>query len=156
MYLTTRYNLGDEEVERSRPGRQPLPYREAMEETERKLFDEYTRACAGVRLLEWLTREPMSPLDQVRFWEKVLRWLPKIFELKRELDRLVREGRISRAVAVAILNAELYRVFPRGYALGTEQDELARARCALSKARWEFFAQQHRGKVPGRRLLQRR
>src|SRR5258705_9740141 len=49
----------------------PLPYREATEQTERKLFEDYTRACAGVNLLKVLRREPMSPLEEVRFWERV-------------------------------------------------------------------------------------
>src|SRR5262245_45607192 len=34
----------------SEPSAQPLPYREAIEQTERKLFEEYSRACAGVNL----------------------------------------------------------------------------------------------------------
>jgi hypothetical protein len=154
MYLTTSSNLGDEAERPLRSG-EPLPYREAMEETERKLFEEYTRACAGVRVLEWLKRQSMSLSEEVRFWERVIAWLPGIFRLKRELDSRVREGRMSRAEATAALNAQLRQVFPPGYALTTEANELARARCALSKARWQFFAQQHRGKVPGR-LLQRR
>lgn len=131
------------------PGAGTLPYRQAMEQTERALFDEYTRACAGVRTLEVLRREPTSLLERVRFWEKVVGWLPKIFELKRLLDERVRAGHMSRADAYATLARQMRHVFPSGYALGTEETELARAHCALAKARWQFFAQQHRGTIPG-------
>src|SRR5258705_8051833 len=95
----------------------PLPYREAGEQTERKLFDEYTRACAGVDLLKQLRLEAMSPAEQVHFWEKVIDWLPKIFELKRKLDEKVRSHEMSPTDAAANLAWQMRHVFPPNYAL---------------------------------------
>lgn len=155
MYLTVPSQMA-EEAESGHPSGQPLPYREAMEETERKLFDEYTRACAGVRLLERLERTPMSLREQVRFWERVIDWLPRIFRLKHLLDQRVRARRMTQVEADSSLAWQLRHVFPPGYALTTLESELAKARCALAKARWQFFAQQHRGTVPVGGLLQRR
>ena len=123
------------------------------EQTERKLFEDYTRACAGVNLLKVLRREPMSPLEEVRFWEKVIDWLPKIFELKRLLEEKVRAHQISRAEADANLASQMRHVFPPGYALRRLDTELAAARCALSKARWQFMVWQRTGRVPGERRL---
>lgn len=155
MYLSVPSQLA-EEAESSRQSGQPLPYREAMEETERRLYDEYTRACVGVRLLERLERIPMSLRDRVQFWERVIKWLPKIFELKRLLEERVRAGRMTRTEADSTLAWQMRHVFPSGYALSTMESELAKARCALAKARWQFFAQQRRRSVPGGGLLQRR
>jgi hypothetical protein len=96
-----------------------LPYREAMEQTERRLFDEYSRACTGVELLQTLQRAAQSPSERVRFWEKVIDWLPKIFEVKRLQEERVRVGRMSRADADANLAWQMRHVFPPGYALTT-------------------------------------
>jgi hypothetical protein len=152
MYLTRPANLGKPEPSQVRP-EQTLPYREALEETERKLFDEYTRACAGVRLLEVLRREAMSPAERVRFWEKVIDWLPKIFELKHKLEEKVRAHEMSAQDAAANLAWQMRHVFPAGYALRSLDSELAAARCALSKARWQFMAWQRTGRIPGERRL---
>ena len=65
-----------------------------MEQTERRLFDEYSRACTGVELLQTLQRAAQSPSERVRFWEKVIDWLPKIFEVKRLQEERVRVGRM--------------------------------------------------------------
>jgi hypothetical protein len=124
------------------------------EQTERKLFEDYTRACAGVNLLKVLRREPMlSPLEEVRFWEKVIDWLPKIFELKRLLEEKVHAGQMSRADADANLSSQMRHVFPPGYVLRNLESELAAARCALSKARWQFMVWQRTGRIPGERRL---
>jgi Lysine-specific metallo-endopeptidase len=123
------------------------------EQTERKLFEDYTRACAGVNLLKVLRREPMSPLEEVRFWEKVIDWLPKIFELKRLLEEKVHAGQMSRADADANLSSQMRHVFPPRYALSKLETELATARCALSKARWQFMVWQRTGRIPGERRL---
>jgi hypothetical protein len=152
MYLTRPANLGEPEPSQVRP-EQTLPYREAMEQTERRLFDEYSRACTGVELLQTLQRAAQSPSERVRFWEKVIDWLPKIFEVKRLQEEQVRVGRMSRADADANLAWQMRHVFPPGYALTTLDSELARARCALSKARWQFMAWQRTGHVPGERRL---
>ncbi len=137
----------------SKTSARPLPYREAVEQTERKLFDEYTRACAGVRVLEMLRREAMSPAEEVHFWEKVIDWLPKIFELKRKLDEKVRAHEMSPTDAAANLAWQMRHVFPPGYALRSLDSELAAARCALSKARWQFMVWQRTGRIPGERRL---
>src|SRR5262245_25791639 len=100
MYLNDETTESDAQTTRKIPGR-PVPYREAVEQTERKLFDEYTRSCAGVRVLQMLRREAMSPAEQVHFWEKVIDWLPKIFELKRKLDEKVRAHEMSPTDAAA-------------------------------------------------------
>src|SRR5262245_5128803 len=36
------------------PGHGPLPYREAIEQMERRAFEDYSRACSGVNVLQWL------------------------------------------------------------------------------------------------------
>ena len=100
------------------------------------MFDEYTRACSGVTRLQQLRREATSPADPVLFWEKVIQWLPKLFDIKRTGERLVREGRRSRAEINETMRERMRHVYPPGYALGTEQEELAKARCALAEARW--------------------
>jgi hypothetical protein len=152
MYLHDGTTESDAQTTRKLPGR-PVPYREAVEQTERKFFDEYTRACAGVRVLQMLRREAMSPAEQVHFWEKVIDWLPKIFEIKRLLEEKVRAGQMSHADADANLSSQMRHVFPPGYALRSLDSELAAARCALSKARWQFMVWQRTGRIPGERRL---
>jgi len=41
----------------------------------------YSRACAGVTVLDVLRRDVTDPIV---FWERVIRWLPRLFEIKRE------------------------------------------------------------------------
>ena len=135
------------------PGHGPLSYREAIEQMERRAFEDYSRACAGVDVIQWLRRPPLSLGEEIAFWEKVLTWLPRLFDLKREAERRAREGRITMEEARAIVRREMNRVFPPGYALGSLADELARARCALSKVRWQQAALQNRGRVPLERRL---
>jgi hypothetical protein len=138
----------------ARPGRGPLPYREAMELTGRRLHEQYSRDCAGVQVLQWLRRPPLTLAEEVRFWERVIDWLPKLFALKQELDQRVRAGRMSHEDARVQMRFQMRKVFPPGYALGTEPDELARARCALSKARWQLVARQQHGQTPLERRLE--
>ena len=131
----------------------PLPYREAIEQMERRAFEDYSRACSGVNVLKWLRRPPLSLGEEIAFWEKVLTWLPRLFDLKREAERKAREGRMTMDEARAIVRLQMNRVFPPGYALGSLADEVARARCALSKARWQHAARQNRGRTPLERRL---
>jgi hypothetical protein len=135
------------------PGHGPLPYREAIEQMERRAFEDYSRACSGVNVLQWLRRPPLSLDEEIAFWEKVLTWLPRLFDLKREAERQAREGRMTMDEARAIVRLNMNRVFPPGYALGSLADELARARCALSKVRWQYAARQNRGRAPLERRL---
>ena len=134
MYLS---DIADTETTGQGTGRRPLPYREAMEQAARQSFDEYSRACAGVSVLQQLRR---SPADPIKFWEKVITWLPKLFEIKRKGELLIRAGKRTRAEIEQTLRWQMRHVFPPGYALGTLQEELARARCALAKARWSAQA----------------
>jgi hypothetical protein len=153
MYLTSPVNLGEPEPSQVRPG-QTLPYREALEETERRQREEYERDCQGIRLLKTLERVALSPLERVRRAEQVLKLVPDLFRLKRILAERVRSGKMPPAQASAVMAGNLRRLgFPAGYALLNEPYELARARCALSKARWEFMAWQRTGRIPGERSL---
>jgi hypothetical protein len=159
MYFGNHQSLAEPDIERGersappRTGNRPLPYREAMEAAERQAFQDYSRDCAGIRLLEWLRREPLTLAQEVEFWERVLRWLPRIFEMKRLIDQRVREGRMTAEEGRMVMRTNIERVFPPGYALGSLESEIARARCALSKARWRLIAQQHRGRAPMERRL---
>ena len=134
MYLS---DIADTETSGQSTARTPLPYREAMERAARQSFDEYARACAGVSVLQQLRR---APADPVKFWEKVITWLPKLFDIKRKGELLIRAGKKTRAEIQQTLRWQMRHVFPPGYALGTEQEELAKARCALAKARWSAQA----------------
>lgn len=127
----------DTETSGQSTARGQLPYREAMGRAARQSFDEYSRACAGVSVLQQLRR---SPADPIKFWEKVITWLPKLFESKRKGELLIRAGKRTRAEIDQTLRWQMRKFFPPGYALGTEQEELAKARCALAKARWSAQA----------------
>jgi hypothetical protein len=155
MYLTGQASFGEPEPGQIRPG-QTLPYREALEQTERRQQEEYERDCRGINLPETLERIELSPLERVQRAERVLRFLPELFRLKRDAAERVRAGRMPRREADALTDGYLRRMgYPAGYALSSEPDELARARCALSKARWEFMVYQGTGRVPGRLLRPR-
>jgi hypothetical protein len=140
--------------------RDPLPYREALEETERKQREEYLRDCANVRVLQTLEREARTPSERARWLERKVAAMPNIVQghaLIRDLIARRRAGRLSdvqfRSAIVAVLNAfpEVREFpFPRGYVVGSVADETARARCELSRARWEFLVWNRTGKVPGR------
>jgi outer membrane protein OmpA-like peptidoglycan-associated protein len=134
-------------------GHGPLPYREAIEQMERHAFEDYSRACSGVNVLQWLRRPPLSLSEEITFWEKVLTWLPRFFDFKREAERRALEGRMTIDEARAMVRLQMNRVFPPDYALGSLTDELARARCALSKVRWQHAARQNRGRTPLERRL---
>jgi len=150
MYLTDPTNLGEPEPSPVRP-RQTLPYREALEETERRQREDYERDCQGIRLLETLESVALSPLERVRRAEQVLKLVPDLFRLKQILAERVRSGKMPPAQASAVMAGNLRRLgFPAGYALLNEPYELARARCALSKARWDFMIYQRTGRIPGR------
>jgi hypothetical protein len=109
-----------------------------MEVTERGLRSEYAKACAGVHLLKPPPKEPKDLRERVLFWERVVAWLPKMFKLKEILAQRVRDGKLSRAEAKEQLESQLQKVFPPNYVLWIEEGEMAKARCALAKARWEF------------------
>jgi hypothetical protein len=147
--------LDEEESQRREPARNlpgdPLPYREAMEQTERGSYEEYRRDCAGITTLERLERQAVSPLERVRGLERRLRVIPYLFEMRREInqdtDPARRQARLRQFQAERVEGD--FPQFPRGYALSSEEDELARAQCELSKARWEFIRFMRQGRVPG-------
>ena len=117
-----------------------LPYREAMEELDRKLYEEYTRNCAGIRILERLERKAISPSERVQGLERRIQTIPLLFQkmrsIEHESDRAQREKHMQDFREHQV-TGEFPR-FPEGYALRSEEAELATARCELSKARWEL------------------
>jgi len=119
-----------------------------MEVTERGLRSEYAKACADVHLLRPPPKEPKDLRERVVFWERVVAWLPKMFKLRDDLANLVRRGRLSRAEAKDQLEVQLQKVFPPNYVLWMEEGEMAKARCALAKARWEFQSSMTPASIP--------
>jgi hypothetical protein len=71
-----------------------------------------------------------------------------MFKLKELLAERVRLGKISRAEARAELDSKLQMVFPPNYVLWMEEGEMAKARCALAKARWEFQSSMTPASIP--------
>ena len=138
----------------------PLPYREALEETERKQLQEYQRDCANVNVLQTLEKESRTPGERVRWLERKLAAMPRIVQghkLVRELFERRRRGQLSdqrlRGALIGLHRAfpEIRQFpFPRGYAVGSEANEVARVRCELSRARWEFMVWNRTGRIPGR------
>lgn len=135
----------------------PLPYREAMEQTEHGLYQEYVRDCADIRILRRLERRSIAPLERIQGLERRLRVLPSLFEQQRAIDGIekpILRERARQELRTSSIEGPFPR-FPPGYALGSEENELARARCELSEARWEFFVTQRGRRVPGRALAPR-
>jgi hypothetical protein len=138
------------------------PYLKAMEEAERKQREVYLRDCANVTVLETLEREARTPAERVKRLERKVAAMPRIVQghaLIRDLMARRRAGRLSdaqlRAALMGVLHAfpELSEFpFPSGYAVGSVADEVARARCELSRARWELLLWNTTGRVPGRLL----
>ena len=172
MYQT----LGDDQQPQGEPGieRRPgstMPYAEAREAWERRQIDEraikdaYARDCAGRRLFERLERDPCTAETRVKRFEKRLsEVVPRLFSIKRAQDarmavlkEQLARGAVSRQSfqeqrtnMARTLRIQIDDEFGRGYALSSEAEELANARCALSKARWELMTKQNTGRVPGR------
>ncbi len=69
MYLNDTSTGSEAQTTHNIPGR-PLRYREAVAKTERKLFKGYSRACAGVDVIEQLRREAVSPLERIHFCDR--------------------------------------------------------------------------------------
>jgi hypothetical protein len=117
-----------------------LPYREAMEELDRKLHEEYVRNCAGIRILERLERKAISPSERIRGLERRIQVIPVLFQAKRHIEQ-ERDPAGSQKKLSEFYENQVTGEFPRfpeGYALGSEEAELATARCELSKAQWEL------------------
>lgn len=168
MYFEIPTQLADQETEPStgtttRSPSDTLPYREALEETERKQREEYLRDCANVRVLETLERQPMTPGERVRFLERKLAAMPRIIQgndlIKQMKTRLI-TGRITeqqfRNSIPGILHAfpEVSQFpFPPGYAVRSLAEETAIVKCQLSKARWAFMVWNRTHRMPGERRL---
>jgi hypothetical protein len=132
---------------RSRGG--TLPYREAMEQTEQGAYEEYVRTCQGVTVTEHVDRSANSPRERVQILERVLAELPGVFRFKRDLDTRVTARSMTQAEATRQLTEKFQQLgYHPTYVPGTEAAELAKTRCALSRARWDFMAYQHRGSHP--------
>jgi hypothetical protein len=161
---TTSYRETVEEAER-RLGtlaetRLLEPYLKTVEEAERKQREAYLRDCANVTVLETLEREARTPAERVTRLARKVAAMPRIVRghaLIRDLMARRQAGRLSdtqlRAALMGVLHAfpELREFpFPSGYAVGSVADEVARARCELSRARWELLLWNTTGRVPGR------
>lgn len=132
---------------RSRGG--TLPYRQAMEQTEQGAYEEYVRNCNGVTVTEHVDRSANSPRERVQILERVLGELPAVFRFKTELDGRVRARSITQGEATRQLTERFQQLgYHPTYVPGTEAAELAKTRCALSRARWDFMAYEHRGSHP--------
>lgn len=121
-------------------------HEEAMDATERGLYNEYKVNCRGVMVLSRLEKkeDPITPLEKIRRLEDRLKFIRMHFEAKRHRHNIVHE-----AVLICVKNC----IFGEDYALTSEEGELARTRCELSEARWQAFVFGRYGQVPGPRSL---
>ncbi len=131
----------------------PLPYQEAMEETERGLYNEFIRDCSGVRVLHRLEREaPISPVEKVRRLEDRLKYIRHYFrKVKPGLSDPVKSAAqlVRRAVSRCVVEC----IFGKGYALLSEQGESASTKCEISETRWQSSALARHGQIPGRESI---
>ncbi len=126
----------------------PLPRRKAMEATERGLYEEYVSNCNGVRVLSRLERQaPISPFEKVRRLEDRLKYIRFYFHKESSVSA---EPSADDRVNSAALRCVNDCIFGKGYALLSEDGDLAITQCELSEARWQSFALAHRGQIPGR------
>jgi hypothetical protein len=140
--------------------RRPLPYREAVEAAERKQMADMARDCANVEVLQTLERVARSPAERVTWLERKIAAMPRVLQghrMRRELYARRRDRRLNdfqlRAALMGLHNAfPEIREFPipDGYAMGTVDQEVAKARCELSRARWELMVFDRTGRLPGR------
>lgn len=126
----------------------PLPLREAMEATERGLYEEYVNNCNGVRVLSRLERQaPLSPVEKVRRLEDRLKYIRIYF--RKESSSVGAEPSANDLVNSAALRCVKDCIFGKDYALLSEDGELAITQCELSEARWQSFAFAGYGQIPG-------
>jgi hypothetical protein len=168
MYFGFAEDLPAEERPGSSPSgmptgpRRPLPYREAVEAMERRLMADMGRDCANVSVLQTLERVARTPAERVTWLERKVAAMPRLIEghrFLREMTARFRAGRLTQAQLHAARMGVLHAFpeisefpLPRGYALGTVDQEVARTRCELSRARWELMVFDRTGRVPGRLL----
>ena len=122
-------------------GADPLPYAEAMEETEKGVYDTYIRDCNGVRVLQRLDREdPISPSEKVRRLEDRIKFIRHYFRVN---------SAVSNPVERAQLRCVVDCIFGKGYGLTSEEAALAATQCELSETQWKSFALARHGHIPG-------
>ncbi|MDP2782637.1 DUF4157 domain-containing protein, partial [Devosia sp.] len=128
--------------------RSPLPHREAMEATERALYEAYVRDCSGVRVLSRLEKEPpISRFERARRLEDRLKYIRLYFHQER--SRFRHQPTANDIVNMFVLRCVKECVFGKEYAPLSEEGELAITQCALSETRWQSVALAHRGHIPG-------
>lgn len=119
----------------------PRPAWWASDPRARELERDVSAACSGVRVLKRLTR--LSPIQRQLLAENKIKVLPRLFELKREIEAL-RKARDPRWPMLHKAYQDIVaKGFGEGYALANLADELGRARCELARAKvevWEVLA----------------
>lgn len=133
------------------PGEERSNYLAAYND-EASLREEYRIRCEGVRVLESLNQQPMSPSDNIKRLEKLIRLMPRFIRLREALNgepnpRLDYYEYYRDQLEKAGLRADSF--------LGSERDETARAECELSRARLEEFLANQGRSMPGRLLRPR-
>lgn len=135
-------------------------YFDVPDEAEKRQKQEIARDCANVDVLQTLEREARTPAERVMRLERKVAAMPRIVQghaLIRELIARWRARRLSDTQLQAALMGVLHAFpevnefpFPSGYAVSSVADEAAKARCELSRARWELLVWNRTGRVPGR------
>jgi hypothetical protein len=121
--------------------RKPLPNKQAMEETEKALYDTYVRDCNDVNVLQRLDREdPITPTEKVRRLEDRIKFIRHYFRVKATLSDPVEHAQFRCVVDC---------IFGKGYALTSEEAALAATQCELSETQWKSFALARHGHIPG-------
>jgi hypothetical protein len=161
MYFHQLDELPEQGVSDTSPsGAATLPYREALEETEKRQREEYLRDCKDVDVLQTLEKEFISPGDRVRKLEKQLSLLPTIVDVYKQIG-LLKTKLITGAISEKEFWIKVKELldnhpevlefpFPSGYAVGSLSSEMEKLRCKLSRARWEFMVWNRTHQLPGR------
>jgi hypothetical protein len=141
------------------------------------LHEQYLHDCANVRILKRLEHDELTPEEKIERYRRRLKQLPKIF---KQREAVKKHGRKSGPIVDEPIRnkpsqtdksgpfdddpsgqvrdlrewdrEQIEPEFGKDYALGSLEDELARARCLLSKALWEQDVLKRGGKLPERRL----
>jgi len=100
-----------------------------------QLKKEAAQNCAGVDVLLRLTR--LTPLERILFAKRKLKLIPQLIRLQ---ERVKAQLKADPNNLVHLRNWKQVRSvvnkwFGDGYVLSSEKEELARARCEMSRAR---------------------
>ena len=120
--------------------------------TEARLLEESRARCEGIRVLERLSRQPMSPSENIRRLERLIRLMPNFIRMREALHAMPNPSpddldTYRAQLERAGLSADLF--------VGSEEEEIAMARCELSRARLEEFLANQGRRMPGRLLRPR-